>query len=676
MDTMANTTLEPPVMGELDRYLWGMSRHYRAYNRLGAHLCKLDGQSGVYFAVWAPNAARVTVMGDFNGWNRFSHPLEGPDLSTGIWTAFLPSLVEGTAYKYCVFAHSGGYSERTDPYGFWSEVRPSNASRIFDLTRYQWQDSEWMEKRKTIDFPAAPVSIYEVHLGSWMRQLDGTWMGYTALSEKLVDYVADLGFTHVELLPITEHPLDGSWGYQCTGYFSPTSRFGSPDEFRTLVDRFHQRGIGVILDWVPAHFPRDGHGLANFDGTSIYEHADPRQGYHPDWGTMIFNFGRNEVRNFLISSAIFWLDQYHIDGLRVDAVATMLYLDFSRKAGEWLPNQFGGRENLEAISFLQQMNGALKAEYPDVITFAEESTTFPRVTGPTEEGGLGFTFKWNMGWMNDTLKYFEKDPILRRWHHNQLTFGMMYQYSENFVLPYSHDEVVHLKKSMLSKMPGDEWQMRANLRAVYGYQIGYPGKKLLFQGCEFGQWTEWNEAKALDWEVLGDEKHLGLLAWTRELYRLYRAEPALWQGDNHPHGFAWLDCDDAENSLLMFLRRPNSEQMQTNDSLLFICNFTPVVRNFRVPLPWEGKWELVLCSDEVRFGGSGVLPALELVSEDYDWRGKRHSSPATLPPLGTAIFRGRPHPPSTTETEARAQSAPAPTPTPEKKRVKAGEIIL
>jgi len=647
-------TLVDLKMSEFDSYLWGSSKHFRCYQKLGAHLVEHEGLQGVHFACWAPNALAVSVMGEFNGWNRSSHPLQLQSASTGIWSLFVPGLQVGQAYKYCVHT-SQGWSERCDPYGFWSELRPSNASRVWDLGRYTWGDAEWMQQRKQRDPRTSPLSVYEVHLGSWMRRLDGSWMSYRELAEHLVNHVQQMGFTHVELLPITEHPFDGSWGYQTTGYFGPTSRFGTPDDFRFLVDRLHQAGVGVILDWVPAHFPKDGHGLAYFDGTHLYEHADPRQGTHPDWGTMIFNYGRNEVRNFLISSALFWLEQYHIDGIRVDAVASMLYLDYGRKAGEWIPNHLGGRENLEAIHFLREFNQAIADHYPDVFTVAEESTAFPKITHSISDGGLGFTFKWNMGWMHDTLEYFAKDPIHRRWHHNKLTFGMMYQYSEHYMLPFSHDEVVHLKKSMLDKMSGDVWQKRASLRALYGYKMGYPGKKLLFMGSEFGQWREWSEERALDWELLGSEGHRGLLEWTRALLHLYRSAPCMHAADHLPEGFRWLDCDDAEHSWLVWQR----ECAHSEEVLVFVSNFTPVVRHTRLQLPYAGNWEVVLNSDDAVFGGSGVRPlAGPVAAEAVPHRGQPFSLEMTLPPLTTVVLRGaRPAPPKATPPRLRAQKS-------------------
>lgn len=624
-------------MSEFDLHLWTASRHYRSYQKLGAHLCQQDGQAGVHFAVWAPNASGITVMGEFNAWDRSSHPLPNFDHQSGIWSGFVPGIESGDAYKYCVYS-GDGWGERCDPYGFWSELRPSNASRIWDLGQYQWGDAAWMEARKTRDIKKSPLSVYEVHLGSWMRRLDNSWMTYRELADKLVDYVAALGSTHVELLPITEHPFDGSWGYQTTGYFCASSRFGTPDDLRYLIDQFHQRDIGVILDWVPAHFPSDGHGLAYFDGTHLFEHEDRRMGFHLHWNTLIFNFGRNEVRNFLISSALFWLEEYHIDGLRVDAVTSMLYRDFGRENAEWLPNEHGGRENFEAIGFLQEMNQAILRDHPDVFTVAEESASFPKVTGPVEDGGLGFTFKWNMGWMHDTLTYFQEDPLHRKWHQNKLTFGMMYQYSENFMLPFSHDEVVHLKKSMLSKMPGDAWQMRANLRALLGYQFGYPGKKLLFMGVELGQWSEWNHDTALDWALMGNEEHRAMLAYSQALHRLYRNHPACYELDHDPKGFQWLDCDDADHNLLIFRRQGTGDEV-----LVFVCNFSPTVRKTRLQLPFGGTWKLLMNSDQVVYGGSGLAPFAggELTAEEIAHRGQTHSCGVELPPLAVFVLAGR-----------------------------------
>jgi 1,4-alpha-glucan branching enzyme len=629
---MSNSTQH--VMTDLDTHLWAKSRHYASYLKLGAHPAEFDGQSGVHFAVWAPNARFVGVMGEFNQWQREATPLQSFDSNTGIWSGFVAGVAVGMAYKFSVASQSGQWGEKCDPYGFWSELRPQNASRVCDLTQYRWQDTDWMEQRKKWDARHQPVSVYEMHLGSWMRRLDGSWMNYNELALKLIPYLNKLGFTHIELLPITEHPFDGSWGYQTTGYFAPTSRHGDPDEFRSFVDQLHQAGIGVVLDWVPAHFPRDGHGLSYFDGTHLFEHADPRQGAHPEWGTLIFNYERNEVKNFLISSAMFWLKEYHIDGLRVDAVASMLYLDYGRNHGEWIANSQGGRENLGAIQFLQELHNAIQAEVPDAFTVAEESTSFPLVTGKVADGGLGFTFKWNMGWMNDTLKYFETDPLYRKWEHGKLTFGMMYQYSEHFMLSLSHDEVVHLKKSMLSKMPGDEWQMRANLRCLCGYQVGFPGKKLIFMGSEFGQWTEWSEERALDWDLLSQPNHRGLLQYSTDLFQLYRREPALFQQDADPNGFEWMECDDADQSLLMFVRRakPGSGR-----DLLILCNFTPLPRKVQVPLPRMGTWEVLVNSDSSSYGGSGI-EVVAVEGESVPCKGRKQSCQVTLPPLSTVFW--------------------------------------
>ncbi|MBX3166105.1 MAG: 1,4-alpha-glucan branching protein GlgB [Candidatus Eremiobacteraeota bacterium] len=635
-------TLQHTTMSDVDRYLWNSSKLHRSYRKLGAHLCNIDGLRGVHFAVWAPNAEAVHLMGSFNAWSRTATPMQHFDRDTGIWSAFLPGLEEGASYKYCITARSGGYLEKSDPYAFQGELRPSNASVIYDLNRYQWGDEHWLALRKEARPLESPMSIYEVHLGSWLRHLDNSWMTYRELAPRLIDHLSRIGYTHVELLPVTEFPYDGSWGYQATGYFAPTSRYGTPDDFRYLVDQLHQAGIGVILDWVPAHFPSDGHGLGYFDGTHLYEHSDPRQGAHPEWGTLIFNYGRNEVRNFLISSALFWLEHFHIDGLRVDAVASMLYLDYGRKEGEWIPNIHGGRENLEAISFLQELHRVLREEYPDVITFAEESTSFPRVTHPVEEGGLGFTFKWNMGWMHDVLDYFARDPIHRRWHHHQLTFGMMYQYSENYLLPFSHDEVVHLKKSMLDKMPGDEWQKRANLRTLYAHQLGHPGKKLLFMGSEFGQWREWSEERPLDWEAMGHENHRGLLEYTTVLQQLYRRYPALYRWDSRPDGFRWLDCDNAERCLLSWMR-----QGEENDArLVFVLNLTAEVKEYAIPVPFAESCKVVVNGDARRFGGSGV-EMVEQTLTPVDGNLTVH-----IGPLCALILEVAPPPPPAEETAA------------------------
>jgi len=631
-------TQTDPRLSDLDIHLWNESTHYRTYQKMGAHFCNQDGKDGVHFNVWAPNAEYVSLVGDFNEWEREANPMEKCH-ETGTWHTFVAGLGNGANYKYYVRSQFDDYeSERADPYAFYSQVRPETASRIWDVDNFSWHDKKWMAKRKKLDLYKMPLNIYEVHLGSWMRKDDGSWLGYREIAQKLAEYAIEMGYTHVELLPVTEHPYDGSWGYQATGYYAPTSRFGSPDDFQFLVDTLHQHDVGVILDWVPAHFPMDGHALAYFDGTHLYEHDDPRRGVHPEWGTFIFNYGRNEVRNFLISSALYWLDIFHIDGIRVDAVASMLYLDYGRKPGDFLPNKYGGRENLEAVEFIQQFNNAIKDYYPDVFTCAEESTSWPKVSRGTEEGGLGFTFKWNMGWMNDTLEVFEKEPIHRAHNHNKLTFGMMYQYSENFMLPLSHDEVVHLKKALLTKMPGDDWQRFANLRLLLGYQIGYPGKKLNFMGAEFGQWGEWNFEEALEWHLLDQEPHRGVQRWVRAINNLYRREPALYQMDSWPQGFEWMDCDDWQRSLLSFVRYPENE----TEGLLFILNLTPVPRpEYRVGVPWKGEWTYLLSSDDEGFGGSGI--AMEegtvLMTDDIECHGRQQSLQVGLPPLGLMIFK-------------------------------------
>lgn len=649
-------TLEKTRLTDFDIHLWNESKHYRAYQKLGAHLCEHEGRTGAHFAVWAPNAAEVRLIGDFNSWQGGDHLMNfSPE--AGIWHLFVPGVEEGACYKYDVRSAVSDYrSERADPYGFFSELRPNTASRVWNLDRYTWNDAEWMKARRGQDLYKMPLNICEIHLGSWMRTPDNSWLNYRDLATRLADYATDMGYTHVELMPVTEHPYDGSWGYQATGYFSPTSRFGTPDDFMFLVDTLHQHGIGVILDWVPAHFPMDGHALGYFDGTHLYEHEDPRRGVHPEWGTFIFNYGRNEVRNFLISSALFWLDRYHLDGIRVDAVASMLYLDYGRD--EYLPNEQGGRENLEAVGFLKEFNRTVSEEYPGVFTCAEESTSWPKVTRGTEEGGLGFTFKWNMGWMNDTLDVFEKEPVHRKFHHNKLTFGMMYQYSENFLLPLSHDEVVHLKKAMLTKMPGDDWQRFANLRLLFGYQIGYPGKKLNFMGSEFGQWAEWSEERSLDWHLLEQEPHQGVHRWVRAINHLYRSEPALYEMDSWPEGFEWMDCDDWEQSLLSFVRF--SEDQQTG--VFFGINLTPVPRtDYRVGLPWGGSWEYLLSSDEERFGGSGVGPVEggRVEADEQPQHGRPFSAGIALPPLGVVVFRGRRPEEARTELEDSRSSQDA-----------------
>jgi 1,4-alpha-glucan branching enzyme len=622
---------------DYDLHLYGEGNLFQAYDKLGAHLITLDGVAGVHFATWAPNAQRVSIIGPFNGWDTRSHPMQLRD-NSGLWELFVPNLPEGMVYKYAVKSRFLAYEvDKADPYGFYAEVRPNNGSRVWNLERYIWQDAEWLATRPQRQALDQPINIYEVHLGSWRRvPEDNGFLRYRDLAHQLVDYAKQMNYTHLELLPITEHPYDGSWGYQCTGYFAPTSRFGTPDEFMYFVDYCHQHGVGVILDWVPAHFPKDAHGLAFFDGTHLYEHADARLGEHSEWGTKIFNFGRNEVRNFLLNSALFWVKKYHLDGLRVDAVASMLYLDYSRQPGEWLPNRYGGRENLEAIDFLRRFNELLHAEAPGVLTIAEESTSWPMVTRPAYTGGLGFDLKWNMGWMHDMLSYMQKDPVFRSYYQNQITFSLMYAFSENFVLPFSHDEVVHLKRSMLDKMPGDLWQKLATLRALYAYMTGHPGKKLLFMGSEFGQWREWSEARSLDWHLLAGREHQQLHHCVAALNQLYRDEAALHQVDFNWEGFQWIDLSDAAQSIVSFIRRANDPA----NHLVFVCNFTPVPRlAYRIGLPASTTYYVVFNSDWGLFGGSGVGNDQPILAEPIVWQSCSYSASLHLPPLGVIILK-------------------------------------
>ncbi len=640
-----------PWLSEDEALRHAAGDYIRGYEKLGAHFRTISlaqpqsskqlNITGVNFAVWAPNALRVSVIGPFNGWDNRAHPMQSSE-NGGLWEIFIPGLPEGTEYKYSIKSQHLGYEiEKTDPYGFYAEVRPQTASRVWSLDRYEWQDQSWLQERAESDALNRPINIYEVHLGSWRRvPEDDGFLSYQDLAYQLVDYVEKMGYTHIELLPITEHPFDGSWGYQAVGYFSPTSRFGTPEELMFFVDHCHQHGIGVILDWVPAHFPKDAHGLAFFDGTHLYEHADPRVGEHKDWGTKIFNFSRNEVQNFLLNSALFWLEKYHLDGLRVDAVAAMLYLDYSRESGEWIPNEYGGRENIAAIEFIRRFNEVIHAEVPGALTFAEESTSWPMVTHPVYAGGLGFDLKWNMGWMHDTLDYMQKDSIHRRFHHNQITFSLMYAFSENFTLPFSHDEVVHLKKSMLGKMPGDDWQKFANLRALYAYMMGHPGKKLLFMGSEFGQWREWSEARSLDWHLLEQTEHQQLQHFVQELNHFYRREPALYEVDFDWSGFEWIDISDIESSIISFVRRSSDKSDEKQSALIFICNFTPVPRpNYRVGLPQEGSYREVLNSDWPQFGGSGVETGSHIEAESMPWQSCHFSAEINLPPLGVTILK-------------------------------------
>lgn len=623
------------ALSEFDRYLLAEGTFERAYQKLGAHLGERDGKRGVQFAVWAPNAKLVSVIGDFNHWNPSAHEMEPS--SEGVWEKFIPLVGQGDIYKYHLESNYGGYRvDKADPYGFAAEIRPQTASRVWDLEKYSWEDASWMAGRAKRNTLNAPISIYEVHLGSWRRvpEEGNRWLTYRELAPLLSEYVHDGGFTHVELLPVMEHPFDGSWGYETTGYFAPTSRFGRPNDFMYFVDYLHQHGIGVILDWVPAHFPKDEAGLGYFDGSHLYEHADPRQGEHPDWNTFVFNYGRNEVRSFLISNALFWLDKYHVDGLRVDAVASMLYLDYGRRAGEWIPNRYGGKENIEATQFLRAVNEHVYAAFPDVLMIAEESTAWSQVSRPTYIGGLGFGLKWNMGWMHDVLNYMSQDPVFRSHHHNQITFSLLYAFTENFVLPLSHDEVVYGKGSLLGKMPGDQWQKFASLRLLLGFMFGHPGKKLLFMGGEFGQWSEWNHDASLDWHLLNAPFHSALRHWVRDLNTLYRDQPALHQLDFDAGGFAWVDCNDYERSVISFLRRGRNPDEQ----LLFVCNFTPVARqNYRVGVPQLGYWKELLNSDAPVYGGSGQGNFGGLQSVPLPIHGQPFSLNMTLPPLGVLV---------------------------------------
>ncbi|MGA7614472.1 MAG: 1,4-alpha-glucan branching protein GlgB [Thermoanaerobaculia bacterium] len=622
------------LLSDDDIYLFNEGTHHKLYEKLGAHVVA----NGVSFAVWAPSAERVSVIGDFNGWQKGQNPLQ-PRGHSGIWEGHIPGLKRGDAYKYHIESkHDGFRVDKADPFAFMHETPPKTASIVWDV-EYQWGDAEWMQTRRGRNSLDSPMSIYELHVGSWRRvpEEDNRPLTYREMAPLLADYCNQLGFTHVELLPIMEHPFFGSWGYQVTGFFAPTSRYGTPQDLMYMIDHLHQRGIGVILDWVPSHFPTDEHGLAYFDGTHLFEHADPRQGFHPDWGSYIFNYGRNEVRAFLLSSAMFWLEKFHADGLRVDAVASMLYLDYSRKEGEWIPNKYGGRENLEAIDFLRRMNQDVFQTTPDVQTIAEESTAWPMVSRPLYVGGLGFGMKWDMGWMHDTLRYMSNEPIHRKYHHNDLTFRMIYAFSENFVLPLSHDEVVHGKGSLAGKMPGDAWQKMANLRLLYAYMWAQPGKKLLFMGGELGQWHEWNHESSLDWHLLDDPGHAGVQRWVADMNRTYRERTALHQLDYDPRGFSWVDCCDTDNSVISFIRRGRSE----DDAILCVFNFTPVPRhNYMVGAPGRGWWKEALNSDAPLYGGSGQGNLGGAEAAPFSLHGQSHSLTLTLPPLG-AVFFGR-----------------------------------
>jgi 1,4-alpha-glucan branching enzyme len=627
-----------PLLTEFDLHLFAEGRLYKAYDTLGAHVRTVNGVPGVHFVVWAPNALRMSVVGDFNRWDGRCHQMTNRG-ATGLWELFIPDLPEGTIYKYEVRARNQEAPFlKADPYAFAGELRPRTASVVRDLSRYHWNDRDWMETRSRLNPLTAPMSIYEVHLGSWMRipEEERRWLTYRELADKLVHYVKHMGYTHIELMPITEHPFDGSWGYQATGYFAATCRFGPQEDFMAFVDAAHQAGIGVIMDWAPAHFPDDPHGLAWFDGTHLYDHEDPRLGYHPEWKSRIFNYGRVEVKNFLLNSALFWLDRYHIDGLRVDAVASMLYLDYGRKAGEWIPNQFGGNENLAAVDFLKELNVLVHQEHPGAVTIAEESTAWPGVSKPTYTGGLGFTFKWNMGWMHDNLEYFSLDPVHRKHHQNKITFGLVYAFHENFVLVLSHDEIVHGKKSLIDKMPGDDWQRFANLRALYGLMYGHPGKKMLFMGGEFGQWWEWNHDDSLQWHLCQYESHASLQRYVRDLNWLYRNEPALYEVDFEWTGFQWIDFHDAENSVIAFMRKAKDQ----SNSILCICNFTPVPRHeYRIGVPSLGWYRELMNSDAAAYGGSNLGNGGRVMAEPIESHGLPNSMSLTLPPLSVLYLK-------------------------------------
>jgi 1,4-alpha-glucan branching enzyme len=621
---------------DLDVHLFNEGSHLRLWEKLGSHPCEVDGTAGAHFAVWAPNADSVSVIGDFNGWNPESHAMSPVGVS-GIWELLVPGAGEGTTYKYRIRTrHGGGTFDKADPFAVHAETPPHTGSKVWRLD-HEWHDGEWMAAREQRQRLDQPISIYELHLGSWMRTPeDGDRsLSYAEVADPLIDHVTRLGFTHVEFLPIMEHPFGGSWGYQTTGYFAPTSRFGTPQDFKHLIDRLHQAGIGVILDWVPSHFPTDDHGLARFDGTHLYEHEDPRQGFHPDWKSAIFNLGRNEVVAFLLSSAMFWLDEYHVDGIRVDAVASMLYLDYSREAGEWIPNEWGGNENLEAVKFLRRFNEEVYGRFPGVQTIAEESTAWPMVSRPTYIGGLGFGMKWDMGWMHDTLAYFEHDPVHRTYHHDQLTFRAVYAFTENYCLPLSHDEVVHGKGSLLTKMPGDDWQKFANLRALYSYMFTTPGKKLLFMGDEIGQWDEWNHDRSVDWHLLEQHTHAGVMRCVSDLAALYRDDPALHDGDTDPAGFQWIDANDREQSVISYVRRSRDGARE----LVVVVNLTPVPReNYRIGVPRRGFWAERFNSDASEYGGSGLGNHGGTTTAPLPHHGREHSLLLTLPPLGVLIL--------------------------------------
>lgn len=623
-----------PQLGDIDMHLFAEGQHWNIYQHLGAHPRTVDGIEGVLFATWAPNAERISVVGDFNDWDGRHHPLRVRG-GSGLWEVFIPGIKAGALYKFEIRNRAtGAVFLKSDPYGQAFELRPLTGSIVKAPSDYEWQDGDWMNKRAHWDWQSSPLSVYEMHLGSWRRGWVGEFMNYRELAHQVVDYIKPLGFTHIEIMPVSEHPLDDSWGYQTTGYYAPTSRFGTPDDFRYFVDYLHRHNIGIILDWVPAHFPKDAHALARFDGSALYEHEDPRLGEHRDWGTLIYNYGRNEVRNFLLANALFWLKEYHLDGLRVDAVASMLHLDYSREPGEWIPNIHGGNENLEAMTFLQKLNEVCHGQHPGALVIAEESTAWPQVTRPTWVGGLGFSMKWNMGWMHDTLDYISKDPIHRQYHHNQLTFGMMYAFTENFMLPFSHDEVVHGKGSMINKMPGDDWQKFANLRLLYTYLFTYPGTKLLFMGSEFAQWSEWAQSRTLDWNLLDYAPHQGMHALIKDLNHCYTSMPSLYQRNFRGDGFEWIDCHDSTQSIVSYIRKSD------HDFSIVILNFTPVTRsNYRIGVPVAGAYHEILNSDSSFYGGSNWGNSNPIYSQPVPWMNHQQSLEVNLPPLGALIIK-------------------------------------
>jgi len=640
-ETGTATAQKPEVscfISDFDQYLFGQGNHYDIFRKLGAHLTEYEGQKGVHFAVWAPHAVAVHVIGEFNGWNETSHPMNRLE-PLGIWEVFVPGVQLGCLYKYLIEAQDHSLLYKADPYATEAEMRPGTASKVSDISDFHWSDKDWMEKRKKKDPKEEPMAIYEVHPGSWKKHPHGPdedgYYNYRELAHALADYVHEMGYTHVELMGIAEHPFDGSWGYQVTGYYAPTSRHGSPKDFMYLINYLHQKKIGVILDWVPAHFPKDAHGLADFDGQPLYEYPDPRKGEHPDWGTKVFNYEMNEVKNFLIANALYWVEEFHVDGLRVDAVASMLYLDYGRESGQWIPNKFGGNKNLEAIEFFKHLNSVLLGRNPGVVTIAEESTAWPMVTGRPEDDGLGFSFKWNMGWMNDFLEYMKLDPYFRKGAHNMMTFAMTYAYSENYILVLSHDEVVHLKRSMINKMPGEYEEKFANLKAAYAFMLGHPGKKLLFMGQEFAQLQEWSEARELDWYLLEQDQHRELQAFVKALLHLYQKHPALYELDTHPEGFQWINANDGYRSIFSFMRFDKARKK----NLLFVCNFTPVERpDYRVGVPKKKQYKLVLDSDAAEFGGSGVEKPTVYKAEAGECDGQPYSIAYPLPGYGVAVF--------------------------------------